>query len=499
MTEGLLINRRLRVVLVAALIAVSSKIKAATGQSLQLGCPLKVVVDPFLWKEYRSREDEGVEGDLRARFSLTSLVSRLVNSANRVLTSNYFGDKKYGLILQEIEILDDSKCSILGFNVCSLDLSLTELLNQLSYIDHSLYCLSYLVTFRDFPGGSLGLAWTASGENGGVCDTHRAQVEPLSYLLANKSLNTGVVSLSRNGLPVSERVAALTFTHEVAHSFGAPHDTASLCPAGPEGEHLMAENGSLGLRAANMQLSQCSIDAMAQLLPSRRGCWRVNPLHGVCGNSVVEGWEECDCGSDPNLCQALCCVPSTLNPGDGRTPCTRTRSASCSPSEGVCCTSNCTFAQAEVECKAATDCSEASTCSGTAAICPSATAQAEGRECDGGARTCSRGACTGSACQTLGLLPCPTPLTNDSTEACTAHCQHSEGTCAPAFSLVLPDGEECRQAGGFGHCSAGSCSVGGGAHASWVVGVAGCLIAYTLLALVVIWCYCAYCRGGRRS
>ena len=26
-----------------------------------------------------------------------------------------------------------------------------------------------------------------------------------------------------------------------------------------------------------------------------------------------------------------------------------------------------------------------------------------------------------------------------------------------------------------------------GAHASWVVGVAGCLVAYTVLALVVIW------------
>ena len=53
-----------------------------------------------------------------------------------------------------------------------------------------------------------------------------------------------------------------------------------------------------------------------------------------------------------------------------------------------------------------------------------------------------------------------------------------------------------------------------GGHASWVVGVAGCLVAYTVLALVVIWyflsfccfdryfpcrCYCAYCRGGRRS
>ena len=165
MTKGLLIKRRLRVVLVGVLIAVSSiMIKGTTGQSLELGCPLKVqlisnrlnssyvtlqvTIDPFLWNEYRSREEDGVEGELRARFRLTSLVSRLVNSANRVLTSNYFGDKKYGLILQEIQVLDDSKCSILGFNVCSLDLSLTDLLNQLSYIDHSAQCLSYLLTFR---------------------------------------------------------------------------------------------------------------------------------------------------------------------------------------------------------------------------------------------------------------------------------------------------------------------------------------------------------------
>ena len=42
MTEGLLVNRRLRVVLVGVLIAVSSIIKGATGQSLELGCPLKV-------------------------------------------------------------------------------------------------------------------------------------------------------------------------------------------------------------------------------------------------------------------------------------------------------------------------------------------------------------------------------------------------------------------------------------------------------------------------
>ena len=89
-----------------------------------------------------------MEGDLRARFQLTSLVSRLVNSANRVLTSNYFAGKKYGLILQEIQILNESDCSVLGFNLCSLDLTLAELLDQLSYIDHINRCLSYLLTFR---------------------------------------------------------------------------------------------------------------------------------------------------------------------------------------------------------------------------------------------------------------------------------------------------------------------------------------------------------------
>ena len=41
MTEGLLSKRRLRVVLVGALVAVSI-IRGATGQSLELGCPLKV-------------------------------------------------------------------------------------------------------------------------------------------------------------------------------------------------------------------------------------------------------------------------------------------------------------------------------------------------------------------------------------------------------------------------------------------------------------------------
>ena len=70
---------------------------------------------------------------------------------------------------------------------------------------------------------------------------------PNYEVTVNKSLNTGVVSLSRNFLPVSERVAALTFSHEIAHSFGS------------QGQYLMMyPSGSLGLLPNNMHLSPCS-------------------------------------------------------------------------------------------------------------------------------------------------------------------------------------------------------------------------------------------------
>ena len=42
MTGSLLINRRLRVVLIGTLVAVASMISGTTGQSLELGCPIKV-------------------------------------------------------------------------------------------------------------------------------------------------------------------------------------------------------------------------------------------------------------------------------------------------------------------------------------------------------------------------------------------------------------------------------------------------------------------------
>ena len=54
-------------------------------------------------------------------------------------------------------------------------------------ISHQTILLIFLL-LRDFPGGSLGLAWTASGENGGVCDTHRRHVEVAMTYCSKNSL-----------------------------------------------------------------------------------------------------------------------------------------------------------------------------------------------------------------------------------------------------------------------------------------------------------------------
>ena len=39
--------------------------------------------------------------------------------------------------------------------------------------DYDHFCLSYMFTYRDFEGGTLGLAWTGDLKNaGGVCEKH---------------------------------------------------------------------------------------------------------------------------------------------------------------------------------------------------------------------------------------------------------------------------------------------------------------------------------------
>ena len=62
------------------------------------------------------------------------------------------------------------------------------------------------IFFRDFTGGTLGLAWvaSASGASGGICETYKRYTENINgvHHTAKRSLNTGIITFVNYNSPV---------------------------------------------------------------------------------------------------------------------------------------------------------------------------------------------------------------------------------------------------------------------------------------------------------
>jgi hypothetical protein len=102
----------------------------------------------------------------------------------------------------------------LGIFSSATDIPINKYLKSWSKINHESYCLSLLLTYRDFAKGVLGLAWLAEINTlGGICESWNKHY--------SMSFNTAVVTFLNHGRMIGDRTATLTIAHEFGHGFGA--------------------------------------------------------------------------------------------------------------------------------------------------------------------------------------------------------------------------------------------------------------------------------------
>ncbi|XP_049528849.1 disintegrin and metalloproteinase domain-containing protein 10-like [Dermacentor silvarum] len=129
---------------------------------VQRVCNLDIAVDHTLYEVVSSDLHDDVA---KVRAAITEMVFTHVASASEIFgRTNFNGITDISFIVQRLQINDSSHCEGSERRTnpyCSDVLDATHTLALLSKTNHNNYCLSYLWTYRDYPEGTLGLAYVA--------------------------------------------------------------------------------------------------------------------------------------------------------------------------------------------------------------------------------------------------------------------------------------------------------------------------------------------------
>ncbi|XP_068168709.1 disintegrin and metalloproteinase domain-containing protein 10-like [Antennarius striatus] len=419
-------------------------------------CQLFIQTDHLFFKYYGSRE------------AVIAQISSHVKAVDSIFrATDFMGIRNISFMVKRIRIntTKDEKDRTNPFRFANIGVE--KFLELNSEQNHDDYCLAYVFTDRDFDNGVVGLAWLgdSSGSAGSICAKSTPYID--GEML---SVNTGVITVRNYAFHMPSKISHIVFAHEIGHNFGSPHDSGIECIPGrsseqskkEQGNYIMYASATSGDKFNNNRFSPCSIRNISAVLQRKKDDCFVEPGRPICGNGLVEAGEQCDCGYSDE-CEDICCY--SANEEEGK-KCQLQPGKLCSPSQGPCCTSECSFKGTNERCRLESECAMEGRCNGATALCPASEPKKNLTSCHSETQVCISGVCSGSICDKYNLEVCTCTSNDDgkdeAAELCYVCCMEkmNPATCSSSGSdkwaryfnktvIILQPGSPCNDFKGY--------------------------------------------------